>query len=201
VNLVHHLVRRPLGRARRVWLRSRFARLGKGSVVGWPIDVLTRPDRISIGDEVFIRPHVRLEAVRAVPEAEPGTIAIGRRAHFEGYCSISAASFVTIGANVLVGANVAIRDHDHGFSLEDVHPLELPLKSAAVSIGDYSWLGQNVVVLKGVQIGAHAVIGANSVVTRSVPSGAVMAGIPARQIGWVDGRMLNPPDRDEGDVE
>ena len=169
--------------------------------MAWPIDVLTRPDRISIDDEVFIRSHVRLEAVRAVPEAEPGTISIGRRAHFEGYCSISSASSVTIGTNVLFGANVTIRDHDHGFSLEDVHPLELPLEFAAVSVDDYSWLGQNVVVLKGVHIGAHAVIGANSVVTRSVPPGAVMAGVPARQIGWVDGRTLKVPPPDEGHIE
>lgn len=186
--MIQSIVRRPCGRARRLWLRRRFARLGKGSSIGWPIDVLTRPDRISIDDEVFIRSHVRLEAVQAFPEAEPGTISIGRRAHLEGYCSISSASSITIGTNVLFGANVAIRDHDHGFSLEDVHPLELPLKLAAVSVGDYAWLGQNVVVLKGVHIGAHAVIGANSVVTRSVTEGAVMAGVPARQIGWVDGR-------------
>jgi acetyltransferase-like isoleucine patch superfamily enzyme len=168
-------------------LGRQFAHLGRGSSIGWPIDVLTRPDRIAIDDEVFIRPHARLEAVRAFPDQEPGTISIGRRAHFEGYCSVSAARSVTIGANVLFGANVAVRDHDHGSSRQAIHPLELPLTVAPVSIGDYAWLGQNVVILKGVDVGAHAVVGANSVVTHSVPPGAVMGGVPARQIGWVDG--------------
>jgi len=189
--LTDRLLRRPFARARRTWLRRRFGRFGRGSTIGWPIDVLTRPERISIDDEVFIRGHARLEAVQTAAGTAPGVISIGRRAHLEGYCSISAAASIAIGANVLFGANVAIRDHDHGFSMADVHPLDLPLRASPVTIGDYAWLGQNVVVLKGVVIGAHAVIGANSVVTRAVPPGAIMAGVPARQIGWVDGHAAN----------
>ena len=57
-------------------------------------------------------------------------------------------------------------------------------------IGDFVCIAQNVVVLKGVTIGKNAVVGANAVVTRSVEEGAIVAGVPARQIGWVDGRAF-----------
>jgi acetyltransferase-like isoleucine patch superfamily enzyme len=97
---------------------------------------------------------------------------------------------VTIGHSVLIGSNVAIRDHDHGIA-PDEHRARQPLVVAPVEIGDFAWLGQNSVVLKGVTIGRNAVVGANAVVTREVPEGAVVAGVPARQIGWVDGRPFD----------
>jgi acetyltransferase-like isoleucine patch superfamily enzyme len=174
-------------RARRLWLRPRFAHLGRGSRLSWPADLITEPGHIEIGDAVFIRPHWRLEAVRADANSAPGRVVIGDRTHVEGYFSLSAAASVEIGHDVLIGANVAIRDHDHGTAMAGVHPLLQPLVVAPVRIGDYCWLGQNAVILKGVTIGSRAVVGANAVVTRSVPAGAIVGGVPARQIGWVEG--------------
>jgi UDP-2-acetamido-3-amino-2,3-dideoxy-glucuronate N-acetyltransferase len=46
-------------------------------------------------------------------------------------------------------------------------------------------LGANCTILCGVTIGAYAFIGAGAVVTRDVPPHALMAGVPARRIGWV----------------
>lgn len=171
-------------------LRRRLGSIGSGTWIGWPVDVLTEPSRITIGSRVQIRAHVRLEAVRAAPGAEPGRIVVGDGTSMEGYCSISAALSVEIGAGVLFGANVAVRDHDHGFLETGVHRLEQPLTVLPVRIGNFAWLGQNVVVTKGAMIGAGAVVGANSVVTGLVPDGAIVAGVPARQIGWADGRSF-----------
>jgi acetyltransferase-like isoleucine patch superfamily enzyme len=177
----------------RVWhrpVRASFAAFGEGSAIQWPLDALTAPAAIEIGRKVFVRAHARLEAVPIEPGAETGRIRIGDDVHIEGYFSVSAAESVTIGNSVLIGSNVAIRDHDHGIA-PDRHRLRQPLVAAPVEIGDFVWLSQNVVVLKGVTIGRNAVVGANAVVTRSVPEGAIAAGIPARQIGWVDGRPFD----------
>jgi acetyltransferase-like isoleucine patch superfamily enzyme len=175
----------------RLWLgrlRRRFGSIGPNTSIGWPIDVLTEPGRIVLGERVRIRSHVRLEAVRVSPEAEPGQIVIGDGTSMEGYCSVNAAASIEIGRSVLIGANVAIRDHDHGFRDVNVYRASQPLVAAPVWIGDFVWLAQNVVVTKGVSIGRGAVVGANAVVTNDVPDGAIAAGVPARQVGWADGR-------------
>jgi acetyltransferase-like isoleucine patch superfamily enzyme len=156
----------------------------------WPLDALTQPDRIEVGRNVSVRAHARLEVVSLEPGGKPGRLRIGDDVHVEGYFSVVAAESVTIGDSVLIGSNVAIRDQDHGLA-PDRHRLRQPLVAAPVEIGDFAWLGQNVVVLKGVTIGRNAVVGANAVVTQSVAEGAIVGGVPARQIGWADGRPFS----------
>lgn len=51
--------------------------------------------------------------------------------------------------------------------------------SGEIIIKDKSWIGFNVIILKGVTIGEGAVIAAGSVVTKDVPDYAVVAGNPA----------------------
>lgn len=46
-------------------------------------------------------------------------------------------------------------------------------------------IGANATIVCGVTIGAYAFIGAGAVVKHDVPDFALMAGVPARQIGWV----------------
>ena len=45
-------------------------------------------------------------------------------------------------------------------------------------------LGANCTIVCGITINEYAFIGAGAVVTRDVPQFAVMAGVPARRIGW-----------------
>jgi UDP-2-acetamido-3-amino-2,3-dideoxy-glucuronate N-acetyltransferase len=46
-------------------------------------------------------------------------------------------------------------------------------------------IGANSTIRCGITIGEWAMIGAGSVVTKNVPANALVAGNPARQIGWV----------------
>ena len=46
-------------------------------------------------------------------------------------------------------------------------------------------LGANSTIVCGTTIGRYAMIAAGAVVTHDVPDYALMAGVPARQIGWV----------------
>jgi UDP-2-acetamido-3-amino-2,3-dideoxy-glucuronate N-acetyltransferase len=62
-------------------------------------------------------------------------------------------------------------------------------------------LGANCTIVCGVTIGAFAFVGAGAVVQRDVPDFALMAGVPARQIGWMSafGERLDLPL--DGDAE
>lgn len=56
-------------------------------------------------------------------------------------------------------------------------------------------LGANCTIICGATIGEYAFIGAGAVVSRDVPAYALMAGVPARQIGWMSryGEQLDLP--------
>ncbi|QQR91929.1 MAG: N-acetyltransferase [Myxococcales bacterium] len=47
-------------------------------------------------------------------------------------------------------------------------------------------IGANATIVCGNNIGHYAMIGAGSVVTHSVPDFALVMGVPAKQLGWVD---------------
>lgn len=55
-------------------------------------------------------------------------------------------------------------------------------KSAPTRIGSGSWIGIGATILVGISIGENCVVGAGSVVTKDVPSGSVVAGVPAKEI-------------------
>jgi acetyltransferase-like isoleucine patch superfamily enzyme len=96
---------------------------------------------------------------------------------------------IEIRDRVCLGADASIFDTDS-------HPLD-PQKRwdcdlaavgvAPVLIEQDVWIGARAMVLKGVTVGACAVVAAGAVVTRSVPPGAIVAGVPARVIGWAPG--------------
>jgi UDP-2-acetamido-3-amino-2,3-dideoxy-glucuronate N-acetyltransferase len=46
-------------------------------------------------------------------------------------------------------------------------------------------LGANCTIVCGVTVGPYAFVGAGAVVTRDVPGHALVAGVPARRIGWM----------------
>lgn len=56
---------------------------------------------------------------------------------------------------------------------------------AGVVVEDGAAIGAGAVVVAGVRIGRWAMVGAGAVVTRDVPAHALVAGNPARRIGWV----------------
>lgn len=56
-------------------------------------------------------------------------------------------------------------------------------------------LGANCTIVCGVTIGEYAFVGAGAVINKDVPAYALMAGVPAKQIGWMSefGEQLDLP--------
>ena len=86
---------------------------------------------------------------------------------------------VTIEDNVFIGPNVSFTNDKYPKARGEWKLLPTRIKRG-------SSIGANSVILPSVTVGEDALIGAGSVVTKDVPSGAIVAGNPARIIGYRD---------------
>ena len=59
-------------------------------------------------------------------------------------------------------------------------------------------IGANATIVCGSTLGEYAFVGAGAVVTKDVPAYALMAGVPARRIGWMCQCGIRLPDSGEG---
>jgi acetyltransferase-like isoleucine patch superfamily enzyme len=82
---------------------------------------------------------------------------------------------VTLSACTLLGHDAVVRvlNNAYGVKLDSVGPIE---------VGSNSFIGHGAIVMPGVVIGPNAVVAAGALVTRDVPPGAVVGGVPAKQI-------------------
>jgi acetyltransferase-like isoleucine patch superfamily enzyme len=189
---------RVRGRLHRIWGRAALA--ATGAIVGKNLDVLGAPivsmeqgSEIRIGDRVVL---CSLSSHTALGVAHPvvlrtlragASVTIGNDTGLSGG-TVCAATSVTIGQRCLFGANAQVVDTDfHYVDPEDRRygTDESRIAAAPVIIGDDVFLGTNSIVLKGVTVGSGAIVGAGSIVTHDVPAGAIVAGVPARVVGWV----------------
>ncbi|HYD60704.1 MAG TPA: acyltransferase [Noviherbaspirillum sp.] len=127
--------------------------------------------------------------------------------------NVFVANDVVIGNNVRVQNNVSIYD---AVVIEDdvfcgpsmVFTNVLNPRSAVPRKKEYrktvvrrgATLGANCTIVCGHVIGSYAFVAAGAVITKDVPDFALMAGVPARQIGWMSrhGERLDLPMRGEG---
>lgn len=138
-------------------------------------------------------------------------------AHIGAGCSFGQNVFVgndvRIGNNVKVQNNVSVYD---AVTLEDdvfcgpsmVFTNVHNPRAAVIRKDEYrrtlvkqgASIGANATIVCGCTIGRYAFIGAGAVITKDVPDFALMAGVPARQIGWMSnyGERLNLPLHGQG---
>jgi len=138
--------------------------LGRANVYG--------TGRIRCGEGLLIYPNQYMET------HEEGEIILGDGVVLSTGVHLVAYAGIRIGKGSMIGEYTSIRDANHtrqeGGTLRDSGHVAQP-----IVIGEQVWIGRGVAVLSGVTIGDGATVGANAVVTRDVPSGAVVAGVPA----------------------
>lgn len=183
---------RALTKLHTLWLRLTFPfqHLGTGASVHYTCDVVrSRANRISLGDRVYLGPHVWLNVVDTDLTSVPAIVigsgcSIGRRS------TISASTMIVLEADVLLAPSVLIMDHNHEYSDPDspIHAQGVT-KGGSIVIERNCWLGHGAVIVSGQRrlvVGRNSVVGANSVVTRTFPPYSVIAGNPAKLIRRYD---------------
>lgn len=58
------------------------------------------------------------------------------------------------------------------------------LSKGDIIVGDDVWIGQNAIILSGINIGQGAIVAAGSIVTKDIPPYAIVAGNPAKIIKY-----------------
>lgn len=159
--------------------------VGRGCFIGRGL-VVHSPAGVRLGNNVRIGRFGRLSCYTN-RDGEKGIIEIADNCYIGDQFSALSASLLTIENNVLIASHVAVIAENHGIDPEMDVPYGLqPLSGKPVRIGAFSWIGEKVIVLPGVNIGKWCIIGAGSVVTKSIPDYSMAVGNPARIIRKYD---------------
>lgn len=160
----------------------RHIAIGRGTLIEDGVVLYARGGgKLVIGPGCVIGRGTVIELASGVRHAG-GDFHLGAGSSLAEYCYVGAAGDVTIGSQVMMGQFVSLHSENHLFA--PGKPIkEQGVVRAPIVIQDDSWLGAGVRVLAGVTIGSGAVVAAGAVVTSDVPSGALVAGVPARRIG------------------
>ncbi len=210
---VSHLARPVLRRVRQ-WEDEdlpRFATTPKNLTIQLPRTICV-PERIFIGDDVWLGPGSLLVPVTSFPapplwpDSKPRTyeqrfepkIVIGNRVTATAGLTLGAHEAILIEDDVMFAGNVNLTDGFHGFENADEPYKYQPIfRIAPIVIKHGCWIGQNAVILPGVTIGELSIVGANSVVAKDIPARSIAVGAPARVVRrwddsvqqWVDVRQ------------
>lgn len=95
---------------------------------------------------------------------------------------LTSPSLIKIGKDCYMNENFTLLTHDWVTRVFIRAGYEFLPSSGRVTIGDNVNFGQNVMVLKGVNIGDNTFIGAGSIVTRDIPANSIAVGIPAKVV-------------------
>lgn len=166
--------------------------LGEGVSACGPV-ILGRwcGSRISIGSRVSLISSSRRATastiyapIRLRTYSSSASIVLSEGVQLSGTSIVARSQEIFIGEYTIIAPNCVIVDSDfhEPWPAERRHLDPGWERDAPVNIGKHVWIGMQSLILKGVTIGDGAIVGAGSVVTRNIPAGAIVGGVPAKQV-------------------
>ncbi len=118
---------------------------------------------------------------------------IGNNVYIGKYCSLE--TDIIIKDDVLIGNNVGLigkYDHDYtqvGTSIKNSPQIRdkeynFKGKDLKIEIDNDVWIGYGAVIVSGVHVGRGSIVAAGSVVVKNVEPYSIVAGNPAKVVGW-----------------
>lgn|GEM_PF-324741 len=181
---------------------------GRAALASWHRRGLIERSAQLAGRDLLLGDHLYIGArVLLLQRRTGGAIRLGDRVHLYHDCSLQSdrgASLtigagsaihagtelnayvapITIGQAVMIASGCRLFSYDHSIAAGRAMSRQ-PLRSRGpIVVEEGAWIGAGATLLSGITIGRGAVVGAASLVNRDVPAGAVVAGNPARLIGW-----------------
>jgi len=129
-----------------------------------------------LGDDAQLRIYGRftMHGHSSIMVHKGATLEIGDNTYLHGG-SIDCSVGIHIGNDCAIADGVRIMDNSW-------HVVNEALQKQEVRIGDKVWIATNALIIPGVTIGDGAIIAAGAVVTKDVPTGCMVAGVPAKVV-------------------
>jgi len=180
----------PSAGIKKMILRLLGASIGNNVYLGPGSLIVSRSFKgVQIGDDVFIAPGTMI-FVNSLSVGEKTNIGyqsllVGDSLSIGSRCNISNRAFiectyapVVLENNVTLGGSVMISSHDGSYR----QTYGLSMKSGEIVIKERAFIGNNAILLPGIEIGERVIIGAGAVVTKSVKEDKIVVGVPAKEI-------------------
>ena len=119
----------------------------------------------------------------------PQNVKMGKHVYVMNGVLLMASGGILVEDYALIAAHAKIISNDHD-------PYFRPIITCQpVIIKEGAWIGAGAAIMKGVTVGKYAIVGANSVVTKDVPDYAVVVGVPAKVIKYLDPEKFSNRDK------
>ncbi len=152
----------PFHHIRRFFYRLCGMHIGSGSTIHMMARIYD-PRHITIGTDTIVGERAVLDGRKQLAHSQGG---------------------LQIGNHVDIASEVMLWTSQH-----DIRDAAFVAIEKEVVINDYVFIGPRAIILPGVTVGKGAVIAAGAVVTKDVPERAIVAGVPAAQIGMRTGEL------------
>jgi acetyltransferase-like isoleucine patch superfamily enzyme len=181
------LVPRAMTKLFSLWVSATYPFASKGSNLSIHYTTLLNRQMapaIALGNSVMIRKDVWINTFDLSNADGTPKIVIDDNCLIGARDVISAKNSIHIERDVIIGTQVLIQDHNHGY--EDI---SLPIRAQGLTPGGKirieqgCWIGHSAAIVCNrdeLVIGRNSVIAANALVTRSFPPYSVIVGNPAR---------------------